>query len=245
MRGRDSGPRARAPVKPFDPDSVAEPVVVTDLTPHARRAGRLQVEVNGARVGAVAIDLAADAGLRPGATLTRRELNELLASCRRTALLDKGLDVLAVRARSTRDLSLRLRRAGGADADIAWVVARLAAQGFLDDDAHALAVARQRLQGGVSRRRVESELRKRGIDAETVAEAMGIAGDEVGFDELSAARAAARARLRALRTLDPATRRRRLYAWLARRGFEPDAINRVLRELDREEGSGRGGADDD
>lgn len=217
-----------------------EPFVVTAVAPHPRRQGRLVLEINRVSVGTMAIDLAADLGLRPVLSVDRPTLDAIAQAVRRTALLDKALDLLAVRARSTRDLRLRLRRAGGTEADLGWVVDRLTSQGFLDDAAYARSVAHARIvSGGVSRRGVESELRRRGVAADTAADAIGDTLEDVQLDEYGAALEGARRRVRALSSLDHATRRRRLYAWLARRGYEPDVVARVVREvLGREEGNG-------
>ena len=51
------------------------------------------------------------------------------------------------------------------------------------------------------------------------------------LDEEGAALQAARKRLKALASLDAATRRQRLYAFLARRGYESDVVRRVLAEV--------------
>ena len=54
---------------------------------------------------------------------------------------------------------------------------------------------------------------------------------EVELDEEGAARAVAEKRLRSLRNLDGDVARRRMYAYLARRGYTGDVIARVLKEL--------------
>jgi regulatory protein len=150
----------------------------------------------------------------------------------RTLVLDKALDLLAVRARSSRDLRIRLRRAGAADADISWTIDRLGAQGFVDDAAYARQVARAKvLAGGVSRRKVEKVLRQRGVAGDVAADAIEAALCEVDLDEHGAALAAAQKRLRSLASLDPQVRRQRLYAFLARRGYESDVVRRVLTEV--------------
>jgi regulatory protein len=221
-----------AALQETDPAVFAEPIVVTGLTADAKRAGRVQVEVNGNAVGMAAIDLVGERGLRAGTSLTRTQLEEVLVDTRRTRLLDKALDLLAVRARTSQDLRLRLLRVTTEDDDIAWVIARLTTQGFVDDAAYARSLARGRiLSGGVSRRRVESELRRRGVAPRVAAEAIEETFADARFDEHDAAVTAARRRVRALTSLDEASRRRRLYAWLARRGYQPDVIQRVLREV--------------
>jgi regulatory protein len=205
---------------------------VTALREHARRPGRVVLEVAGFAVGALTIDLVSELGLRVGSVLGETEGAALAAAVRRTGLLDRALDLLAVRGRSVRDLELRLRRLQALASDIAWVVERLLAQGILNDAQYAREVARSRLAtGGVSRRRVQTELYRRGVAADVAARAIAEIVAETDIDESGAARAAAVKRLRALRNVDRATARRRVYAFLARRGYESALITQVLREV--------------
>ena len=188
--------------------------------------------MNGVVVGNVTLDFVADQTLREGKQLSRVEAEEVVSAVSRTVVLDKALDLLAVRARSSRDLGIRLRRAGAPDAAITWAVHRLVAQGFVDDASYARQVARAKVvSGGVSRRKVVTELRKRGVSSEVADEAIDATLSEVELDEHGAALAAAQKRLRALSSLDAAKRRQRLYAFLARRGYESDVIRKVLAEV--------------
>jgi len=83
----------------------------------------------------------------------------------------------------------------------------------------------------MSRRRVQQELAKRGISRELAEAALADVFADEGVGEGEAVARLARKKLRSLIRLDAPTRRRRLYAFLARRGFEHDDISRVLRDL--------------
>lgn len=239
MKARNPGrssPRPRGPAQivapDVDPSTFAVPIVVTDLAEVPGRPGRVGVAVNGVDLGSVTLDFISTNSMRAGREMTRDLLRETVDAVGRTAVLDKALDLLAVRGRSSRDLRIRLRRAGATDPAITWSLERLASQGLVDDAVYARQVARSRvLGGGVSRRKVVTELRRRGIAAEMAEEAIESTLAEVDLDEHGAALEAARKRVRALQSLDPATRRQRLYAFLARRGYESDVVRRVMREV--------------
>ena len=232
MKGRRRRGPARLNVSGFDLETLADPLVITALSPVPNRPDRLRVAINGVALGDLTLDFVADQGIREGKSLSRRDAEAVLAAVDRTVVLDKALDLLAVRARSSRDLSIRLRRAGAPDEGITWAIGRLRAQGFVDDAAYARQVARSKaLSGGVSRRKVINVLRQRGIASDVASDAIDATLAEVELDEHGAALVAAQKRLRALRSLDPATRRQRLYAFLARRGYESDVVRRVLREV--------------
>jgi regulatory protein len=228
---RRSGP-ARIREIDIDVDTLNDPLVVSVVAQVPGRTDRLRLSVNQVELGDVTLDYVVDERLREGRTLTRAEALHVLGALQRTIVLDKALDLLAVRARSTRDLGIRLRRAGARDGDIAWVQDRLTAQGFLNDASFARQLARSKaLAGGTSRRRVIGVLRKKGINAEVATAAIDATFADVELDEFGAALAAAEKRLRALASLDPAKRRQRLYAFLARRGYDGDTIRRVLNEI--------------
>ena len=228
---RNTGP---AKIKSCEVDlaALSDPLVISELSETPNRTGRFRVAINGTTLGDLTLDFVADTGVREGRTITRLQAVEMIGAVDRTAVLDKALDLLAVRARSSRDLSLRLRRAGARDPDISWAVSRLASQGFVDDAAYARGVARTKaLGGGVSRRKVITVLRQKGIAADVAAEAMDATLADVSLDEYGAALAAAEKRVRALSSLEPAKRRQRLYAFLARRGYETDVVRRVVTEV--------------
>jgi regulatory protein len=216
----------------IDLDALGDPLTLSDVAGVPGRSDRFRLSVNGVPLGDVTLDFVAEAKLAAGQHLTIPEATGAVAAVRRTIVLDKALDLLAVRARSARDLRLRLRRAGAGDGEIAWACARLTQQGYLDDAAYARQVARARaVAGGVSRRRVITVLRQKGVAAEVAAEAIDAALADVDLDEYGAARSAAEKRVRALASLEPQKRRQRLYAYLARRGYEQDVIRRVVTEV--------------
>lgn len=147
------------------------------------------------------------------------------AACREAALK------LLERTRRTRsDLERRLKEKGYAPGAIAEVLDRLVEVGLLDD----AEFARAWLAGRWGRRpsgwrRLQQELRGKGICDDDIEKARallaerGSAPDEVE----SAAKLVAQARRRYAR-FDPQTQRQRLYALLARRGYDSDTIRRAL-----------------
>jgi len=228
--------RKRGPAKIAEVDvdltTLGEPLVISEVAGVHGRSDRLRIALNGTMIGDVTLDFVADQVVREGRSVSREEAADVKAAVARTRVLDKALDLLAVRARSSRDLRIRLRRAGAPDHDISWSIDRLAAQGFVDDAAYARQVARAKvLSGGVSRRKVVKVLRQRGVSAEVADEAIDATLADVELDEHGAALAAAQKRLRSLAALDPQVKRQRLYAFLARRGYEGDVVRRVLREV--------------
>jgi regulatory protein len=144
---------------------------------------------------------------------------------------DRAMMMLAARGRASGELKRLLVRKGEDSRIVGAVIDRLFAAGFLDDDAFARQFARSKSTNGTSRRRIEQELGRKGIDREVASTAVRETFAEEQVDEQMAIDHAAGKKLRTLAKVDDQTRRRRLYSYLARRGFDPDAISGVMKRL--------------
>jgi regulatory protein len=120
-----------------------------------------------------------------------------------------------------------LRRRGIPDKVTDEVLGRYAEVGMIDDAAFARAWVSSRHHGrGLARRALGSELRRRGLDPQTVGEAL----DTLDYDtEAATARALVERKLR-IATGDPQALVRRLVGMLARRGYPAGLAYRVVKE---------------
>jgi regulatory protein len=145
---------------------------------------------------------------------------------------NRALDMLEARSRGVDELRRLLLRKGEPADEVDAAIERLKTAGLLDDANFARQFARSKALGaGLSKRRLQQELSKRGVNRTTSAEAIeAVFTDEGVTDEASIERVA-RKKLRTLGKLDAQTKQRRLYSFLARRGYESDDIARTLREL--------------
>ena len=202
---------------------------ITGLTESGRREGRYAVQVDGEPVATISVEAIARLKLAVGQRLDDAALAALQEEGELLAAYDRALDLLAFRARSATELRRRLVQKGIEAPRADEAVRRLVANGLVDDRAYAETVVRSKaLGGGASRRRVGQELARRGVDRETADAAVAQVWQEENVDQTSAAEGLARKRLGSLRGLDAATRRRRLYAFLARRGYDADEIRRAM-----------------
>lgn len=145
---------------------------------------------------------------------------------------DRALDMLEARARGSEELRRLLVRKGEPPADVDAAIARLQANGLLDDATYARQFARSKLLGaGLSRRRLQQELSRRGVDRDLSADAIDAVFTDEAVDDATTIERVALKKLRTLSKLEAATQRRRLYAFLARRGYDADDIQRALRTL--------------
>jgi regulatory protein len=145
---------------------------------------------------------------------------------------DYALYLLAARGYSTRNLRRKLTRKEYESADVEAVVARLLESGLLDDARYAREYARQRLtSGAVSVRRVQRELSVKGISPEIARAATDAVMADEPVDIEQSIEAAARKKLAGMGDLPADVRRRRVFAFLARRGFEIADIRRAVDRL--------------
>jgi regulatory protein len=204
---------------------------ITAIEPSRRREGRFELLVDGRPTATLSLEsierlsLQVGAPFEPHAEAIAREAGVL-------GTYDRATAMLAFRARSRAELRRQLIRKGEAAEHVDVALERLAAAGFLDDAAFARQFARSRSAGtGASRRRIQQELGRRGVGRVITDEAIAeVYADEV-VDEAAVAERAARKKLRSMGGLDAAVRTRRLYAFLARRGFDADDIRRAIKAV--------------
>jgi regulatory protein len=145
---------------------------------------------------------------------------------------DRALNMLSFRPRSVVELRNGLRRKGEPSDQIEVAINRLLELKLLDDATFARQFARMRILGpGASKIRIAQELRRKGVARELVDRAVEELKEEEGIDASAALHRVAEKKWRSLSKLDEFTRRRRLYAFLARRGFNPDEIRLAMNAL--------------
>lgn len=205
---------------------------ITGITPSPRKPGRFVLDVDGAEVATLSIEAIERLRLGSGVPFDDRLALEVEREAGILDTYDRALNMLAARGRASADLRRILIRKGEPVDRVAIAIERLERAGFVDDASFARQFTRSKAVGaGLSRRRVQQELAKRGVARDVSDEAIETVFVEEGVDEEASIERVARKKLRSLSSVDDATRKRRLYSFLARRGYDSDAIGRVLRIL--------------
>lgn len=140
-----------------------------------------------------------------------------------------GLRLLAMRAYSVRDLGRKLQRRGYPDEEVSETVVSFIESGLLDDARFAGQYARSRIvNDSAAPRRVIQLLGRYGIPRSLAEQAVARTIEEEKLDPAASAELLARKKAATLTGLDPAVARRRLYGYLARRGFDLDHIRTAV-----------------
>ena len=126
--------------------------------------------------------------------------------------------------------------AAGIPADAAEaVLARFTDVGLIDDAAFARAwVESRHYSRGLSRRSLSAELRRQGVQAEEIREAVGTLDPD---QEAATARRLVEQKLAASRGQPPEVRARRAAGTLARKGYPAGLVFRLIKEVLEQEGS--------
>jgi regulatory protein len=205
--------------------------IVTQITEHPRKPGRYVVDVDGREFAIVSADALSETKTRIGVVVDDERASRLREAGEDTAAYDRALNLLAFRARSARELHRRLTQKGTPPDRADRVIGRLRELGLIDDADFARQLARSKVSSGASKRRLHQELFKRGVARDVADEAVDEVLEEENVDEVAVAERVARKRLPSLAKADEATKRRRLYGFLARRGHNSETIRVVLSQV--------------
>jgi regulatory protein len=195
-----------------------------EITGVRERRGKARIFVDGEYWAEIDAGVAVERGFREGAVLSREKLGEARIAGERALAMSRALDFLGYRARSEREVRDRLRRYGYGDETVEGLIGRLKELGYLDDEDFARLVAREKARR-YGPRRVSAELRRSGVDAETVRQVV----DEefAGRSELEEARSVAAQRYN---RGGSAAEARRVYGFLVRRGYSVEVCAEIARE---------------
>jgi regulatory protein len=203
---------------------------ITALEPDPRRPGTLRVEIDGERFGAVPREVAEAAGLAPGRLLEPELREQLIQAADIESAYRTALRSLERRAFARNDLARRLRRKGHPGPAVEAALERATALGLLDDAAFSVNYVQTRTARGRGPTRLVSDLLAMGVERSIIDRA--VAGEwKEGADRARVPLALAEARAGQLGNLPRAVKRRRLIAYLARRGFTGREVSEMVGKL--------------
>ena len=143
-----------------------------------------------------------------------------------------ALKLLTARSYTARSLLRKLTQKGIPPEDAQAVLARLESSGLVNDAKYAEQYARAKvLMSGASKRRIMQDLRRKGIPERLAADAIATVFTDEAVDPAALAEKTARKKLKQMGDLEPLVLRRRLFGFLARRGYELDDIKRAVSKV--------------
>jgi regulatory protein len=150
------------------------------------------------------------------------------------ATIDRAMNMLNFRSRATKELAQKLKQKGEAPEQITEALARLTKVGFLDDANYARQFTRSKISSsGFGSRRVSFELSMRGVARDVASAAIAEVKEHDQVIEGEVLEKVAVKKLRSLARYEPEVQKRRLYGFLARRGFSGEDIGKAMKKLFR------------
>lgn len=205
---------------------------ITNISIQAKNKDRVNVSVDGSYRFSLDIAQVTELGIKIGNEYSETELDELLEESDFGKLYARALEYTMMRPHSSKEIRDYIwrktrpartpsgqERLGYSVSVAGRVIERLEGRGYLDDDKFASYwVENRRLAKGVSRRRLELELRQKGVDPEAASKAMA----ETSRDESEELR---KIILKKRQRYDD---EQKLIAYLMRQGFPYDLIRQTI-----------------
>ena len=201
--------------------------LLTALEPDPRRPGTLRVEVDGVRFGAVPEELARAAGLAVGRPLDGALHERLTEAADAEGAFRTVLRALERRPFARADLGRRLVRKGHPRAAVEAALDRAHELGLLDDAAFARDYVQTRAARGRGPSRLVRDLLAMGVERTHIDRAVAAQWPD-GSDRTDVPQALAAKRAAQLGSLPRPVKRRRVLAYLARRGFAGRDISELV-----------------
>jgi regulatory protein len=206
-------------------------MILTGLAPDPRRPDYRLVEVDRGRFASlpaeslIGLDLVVGREIGPLVMERLQELADLEAAHRAAAR------ALARRAHARSDLRRRLLQKQHPPAAVDAALARLSDVGLLDDVRFAKDYALAKAPRGRGPARLVRDLQAQGVDRRIAEDAVRSSLAAEGVDLTHAVRSLVEKRARQLAGLPAAVRKRRLVAFLARRGFGGAEVRALVENL--------------
>jgi len=206
-------------------------MLLTGLAPDPRRPDYRLVDVDRGRFASLPAEALLGLDLVVGQEIGARVFERLQELADLEGAHRAALRALARRAHARFDLRRRLLQKQHPPAAVDGALARLAAQGLLDDAQFARDYAGAKAARGRGPARLVRDLLAQGVERRMAEEAVRRALADDGVDPGAAVRAVAEKRARQLAGLPGPVRKRRLAAFLARRGFAGADIRHIVEAL--------------
>ena len=204
---------------------------LTALAPDPRQPGYRLVEVDRGRFASLPVAALEPLSLQLGAELAPAVLDRLRELADVEAAERAALRALARRAHARLDLQRRLVKKQHPPAAVEAALERLTIRGLLDDQRFAEQYAALRATRGRGPARLLRDLQAQGVERCMAEHAVRRALEEEGIDPGLEARAVAAKRARQLAGLPVPVRKRRLLAFLVRRGYAGVQLKELVEEL--------------
>lgn len=205
---------------------------ITNIEIQKGKKNRVSVFLDNAFAFSLDQNVLIKTGIARGDVLSEERIAEILEAEERHSAKLKAMRLLAVRARSRKELSDRLRMAKFSKAAVAWAVQEMERLQLIDDAEFARSFSQNRMVSKpVSKMALERELSQKGLSETEIQ--LGIQQAYADQSESDIARELALKRKKSCANLDETRAKKRVADFLARRGFSWQVVLEIMEEWDR------------
>jgi len=214
---------------------------ITDIQIQNKNPNRVNIFLDGQFAFGLSATIRFDERIEIGQEISDKKIGELIEKDQVERLVNKSLRFLSFRPRSEKELRDHLLRAGklkeiesevekaGYNQSAEKVITELKKLGQVDDGGFASWWVEQRLKfKPMAMALIKRELLAKGVDKETIAEAIKVTEGVEGTNEEELAKKAALKKLSSYKKLDSETFRIKMGQFLARKGFSWEIIKKVV-----------------
>lgn len=141
---------------------------ITSVEPQKKDKTRCSVFVDGRFYCGIKLEVAVKHHLKAGMTITREELDKIQLDTEKAEAVDKAVTHLSTTPKTEREMRTFLAKKGYVDAVIDYVMEKLHYYNFVDDGAYCRAYLSSKTNK--SKRAIEADLIKRGVDRRIIEE---------------------------------------------------------------------------
>jgi len=206
---------------------------ISEVSVQKKDLDRCSIYLDGKFAFGLHMGVVLEAGLRKGSQLSEADCLDLAEKDLYHKALKRCMDYIAYRPRSLHEIRTRLSDLNASQEIAAQIEARLKELGYVNDDDFARRWVESRVRSkGYGPKRLQNELRKKGIAADL---ARKVVDDACPADmvEVQLSQQMNQALKRYRNERDEQKKRQKIVGFLNRRGFE---IGGILNELDRRSG---------
>ena len=203
---------------------------ITKIDRQKRRKNRRSIYLDGEYFFSADEEVVLKLGLREGDEVTEDELKNFLLEEDKRKAKEYALKLLTIRPRSEAELKRRLMEKGYEPLVITPVIEALKRVSLIDDMEFARIWVKNRMATRPrGKTMLMAELKRKGLKNEIINEVLDKFPEE--YDEIKIVKEIAEKRLKVFKGLNEQVKKRRLFGYLARRGFSIDIINEILNSI--------------
>ncbi len=202
---------------------------ITDIKFEKEESSSCTIFMDGAPFATVGAELTAKLGLRIGLEIEEVVIRKLIAADEVVRARDYALGLLISRTYTKSQMIDALEKSGFGDQAVNESLENLEQLNYIKDERYAKNWVKNRLRAKpTSKRAMARELCRKGIDKSTVHRVLAEIDDA---DEMLMALQLVTKQATRYKSLTPNVAKRRLYAFLSRRGFDHETIGHVMRRI--------------